>query len=151
MYPLRRLLSLLACAAALASSLPAADRAATEAEVARVDAARIAALLAGDLKALERIFADDLVYVHSAGKIDGKKDYLASLASGTLTYVSLRYDPPARIVPAGPGAAIVTGRATIEVKNKAGQLTKRVLTTTTVYVRGTQGWQVAAYQATPVQ
>jgi uncharacterized protein (TIGR02246 family) len=151
MPPLPRLLSVLACAAALATTAPAADSRASSDEVARVDAARVAALLQGDLAALERIFSDDLVYVHSAGKVDGKKDYLASLATGNLTYVSLRYDPPARIVPAGPDTAIVTGRATIDVKNKAGQLTRRVLTTTTVYVRGARGWQVASYQATPVQ
>jgi hypothetical protein len=151
MPPLPRLLSVLACAAALATTAPAADSRASTDEVARVDAARVAALLQGDLAALERIFSDDLVYVHSAGKVDGKKDYLASLATGNLTYVNLRYDPPARIVPAGPDTAIVTGRATIEVKSKAGQLTRRVLTTTTVYVRGARGWQVASYQATPVQ
>jgi hypothetical protein len=40
---------------------------------------------------------------------------------------------------------------TAETKNKAGQATKRVLTTTTVYVRSAAGWRVVSYQATPVQ
>ena len=50
----------------------------------------------------------------------------------------------------GPDTATVTGRASIEVKNKAGQVTKRVLTTTTVYVRQAAGWRVVSYQGTPV-
>jgi uncharacterized protein (TIGR02246 family) len=121
-----------------------------EAEISRLEAARIEALLRADLKALQQLFSDQLVYVHSAGKIDSKQPYLATLAAGNLNYVTLRYEPPAVVRVMGPDTAVVTGRANIETKNKAGQLTKRVLTTTTVYVRSTAGWQVVSYQATPV-
>jgi len=128
----------------------AADARAIETEIRQLDAGRVEALLKNDLKALEQLFAEDMVYVHSAGKIDTKKPYLASLAAGNLTYISIRYDPAPGVLVAGRETAVVTGRATIEFKTKAGQLNKRVLTTTTVYARGTAGWKVVSYQATPV-
>ena len=129
----------------------AADSRALEAEIRQLDAGRVEALLKNDLKALEQLFAEDMVYVHSAGKIDSKKPYLASLAAGNLTYLSIRYDPAPGVLVAGRETAVVTGRATIEFKTKAGQLNQRVLTTTTVYARGVAGWKVVSYQATPNQ
>ncbi len=146
------LVFLFAFAAAVHAASPSAgDKRSIEAEVTRVDASRVDALLKGDLKALERLFADDMVYIHAAGRIDSKQPYLAMLAAGSLTYVSLRYDPPARVVAVGPETALVTGRATIDAKNKAGQVTTRILTTTTVYVREPNGWKVVSYQGTPAQ
>lgn len=152
MKPLLRFVFILAFIAARhAAAAPSDDARGLETEIARLDAGRVEALLKGDLKALEQLFSDNLVYIHAAGKIDSKKGYLAMLASGSLTYASLRYDPPARVVVTGRDTAVVTGRATIEAKNKAGQITKRVLTTTTVYARTSAGWQVVSYQGTPVQ
>ena len=148
---IRPLVSVVVFAACLILSARAAATQDIEAEIKRLDAVRIEALLKNDVKTLEKLFADELVYIHSAGRIDSKQPYLASLASGSLTYVSLSYDPPARVTVVGRDTALVTGRATIEVKNKAGQATKRVLTTTTVYARQGAGWQVVSYQGTPVQ
>lgn len=119
-----------------------------ESEIQRLDAARVSALLQGDVPALERLFADPLVYIHANGRIDTKAGYLAILKSGDLAYVSLRYDPPVQLRIVGD-TAIATGRAHIEAKNKNGQVTKRVLTTTTVYARTTAGWKVVSYQGTP--
>lgn len=151
MKPLLRLASVFVFTAALQlSAATAGDARAVEKEISRLDASRVEALVKADFKALDQLFADDMVYVHSAGKIDTKKPYMATLTSGNLVYASVRYDPPAQILVAGPDTAIVTGRANLEVKNKAGQLTKRVLTTTTVYVRRAAGWKVVSYQATPV-
>ena len=121
-----------------------------EAEISRLDAQRIEALVKADMKALDQIYSDDLVYVHSGGKIDSKKPYLALLSYGSLIYASQRYEPPARVLLAGHDTAIVTGRANIELKNKAGKISTRVLATTTVYVRSAAGWKAISYQATPV-
>ena len=146
----RRLVLSLVFTTALSFAASTVDKKSIEAEIARLDARRVEALLKNDVKTLEQLFSDDLFYIHSAGKIDSKQPYLASLTSGNLIYVSLTYDPPARVSVMGPDTATVTGRANIEVKNKAGQLTKRVLTTTTVYVRQAAGWRVVSYQGTPV-
>jgi len=117
-------------------------------EVLRTDESRVKAILQGDAAALERLYADELVYIHANGRIDTKAGYLASLRSGGLTYVSLEYSPAPQVQITGD-TAVVTGRATIEVKNRAGQLTKRVLTTTTIYARTSSGWKIVSYQGTP--
>jgi ketosteroid isomerase-like protein len=146
-----RLVLLLVIAASPIAAAPPSGAGSIEAEIGRLETVRIDALLKGDVKALEQLYAEELVYIHAAGRVDTKKQYLAMLAAGNLTYLSLKYDPPAKITVAGRDTAIVTGRATIDAKNKAGQVTKRVLTTTTVYVRLPAGWQVVSYQGTPVQ
>lgn len=151
MNPLLRLVFVLILTIAPGAGVLRAATASAEAEVARLDARRIDALLKCDLPALEAIFSDQLVYVHSAGRVDTKQGYLALLAAGSLKYDSLTYDPPAKIVLVGRDTALVTGRATIMAKGKTGPATKRVLTTTTVYARSAAGWQVISYQATPVQ
>jgi ketosteroid isomerase-like protein len=146
-----RLLLLFACTVPGLAATPSDETRGIEAEIRRLDGVRIDALLKGDVPALERLFADEMVYIHAAGKIDTKQGYLAGLAAGNLSYVTLRYDPAPRIVVVGRDTAVVTGRATIEVKSRAGQVTQRVLTTTTVYVRSAAAWRVVSYQGTPVQ
>ena len=125
-----------------------AAEATTEAEIRRLDAGRVTALLHNDLPALQKLFSDQLVYIHANGRVDTKAGYLAALTAGDLSYVALSYDPPVQVRVTGD-TGVVTGRATIEAKGKTGQITKRVLTTTTVYVRTAHGWQVVSYQGTP--
>jgi uncharacterized protein (TIGR02246 family) len=144
-------LILILAAATHVGAAAIADAQKIESEVARVDASRIDALLKHDINTLERLFSENLFYVHSGGRVDSKQQYLASLSAGNLTYVSLQYEPPAVVRAMSRDTAVVTGRATIEARNKAGQVTKRILTTTTVYVRSPDGWQVVSYQGTPVQ
>ena len=151
MNALHRLGFILVVTATIHAATPSADTRSIEAEVSRLDASRVDALLKGDLKTLEQLYSDDLTYVHSGGRIDSKPQYLAMLAAGNLIYVSQRYEPPAQVRVVGRDTAIVTGQVTIETKNKAGQVTKRVLTTTTVYVKSPAGWKVVSYQGTPVQ
>ena len=89
----RLILVLLLVAARHAFAANAADLRGVEAEISRLDTRRIEALLKADIKALDEIYSDDLVYVHSGGKIDSKKPYLTLLTSGNLNYVSQTYDP----------------------------------------------------------
>jgi ketosteroid isomerase-like protein len=147
---IRRLSLMLVWFASAVAVATAAESSATEAEILKIDASRVDALLKNDLGALERLFADRMIYIHANGRIDTKQGYLGMLRGGNLIYVGLRYDPAPRVVVAGD-TALVTGKATIDVKNKAGQVTQRVLTTTTVYVRAGASWQVVSYQGTPVQ
>jgi ketosteroid isomerase-like protein len=147
MNPAVRYVFTLLIAFATSAHLLAADKG-IEAEVLRQDAARIAALQQADIPALERLYSDQLVYIHANGRIDTKEGYLKVLRAGDLSYSSITYDPPAqvRIV---ENTAIVTGRASIDAKGKGGKAMKRILTTTTVYVRTAAGWKVVSYQGTP--
>lgn len=151
MNTLLRLVFILLLTVAYPAIAASADRRGIEAEISRLDSRRIEALVNADMQALDEIFSDELVYVHSGGKIDSKRPYLALLSSGSLDYVSQHYEPAPRVVVAGPDTAFVTGRVTIELKSKTGQITKRALTTTTVYARSVAGWKAIFYQSTPVQ
>jgi ketosteroid isomerase-like protein len=133
------------------AAAPSDETRSIQAEILRLEGVRMDALLKGDWPTLERLYADELIYVHSGGRIDTKKGYLGMLAGGNLTYVSLRYDAPQHIVVVGRDTAIASGTASIETKNRAGQLAKRVLATTTVYARSGTTWHIVSYQGTPVQ
>jgi ketosteroid isomerase-like protein len=53
------------------------------------DAQRTAALLAKDFATLDRVLADDLLYVHSTGVAEDKRLYLERIASGHYVYHEL--------------------------------------------------------------
>ena len=46
------------------------------------------ALVAGDERALDAIYADDLVYIHSNGSIDTKQEWLGHLVEGRIDFSS---------------------------------------------------------------
>ena len=53
----------------------------TIAHIAHLDRERVAALLAKDTPALNRLLDDELVYVHSTGVADSKQSYLEGLVT----------------------------------------------------------------------
>ena len=53
------------------------------------DDARLAALIAADVDALDRLCADDLVFVHGNGRQDDKAGFLAQTRSGHIRYRSI--------------------------------------------------------------
>src|SRR5262245_55168094 len=51
-------------------------------EVWQLEGQRRAAQLAGDLKTLDALCAEEMTYTHTTGEVDTKKSYLAALGSG---------------------------------------------------------------------
>jgi uncharacterized protein (TIGR02246 family) len=102
--PLLLALGLLALPLARAESDVAAAR--------QADDARVAAFTSGDAAKLAAIFSDDLTYVHSTGKVNHKADFIATLSSGALRYLSIDYE--AREFQAvAPGVVLVRGRCLV--------------------------------------
>jgi ketosteroid isomerase-like protein len=60
-----------------------------EERVLAADDARLAALIAADADALDRLCADDLVFVHANGRQDDKAAFLEQTRSGHLRYRSI--------------------------------------------------------------
>lgn len=52
--------------------------------------ARYAAQTSNDFAAMEKLFGDELVYIHSSAVVDGKKEYIESMRSGRVKYRSMR-------------------------------------------------------------
>ena len=67
------------------------DKAKVIDEILRLQEARTAAILARDGAAMEKLFDDDLVHIHSSGKVDTKASYIEPLVSGTKGYKAIAY------------------------------------------------------------
>lgn len=111
------------------------------------DAARFAAMVAGDVAALDKMLGPDLSYTHSNGLVQDRAAFLAALRQGTLRYESMTpSDVRVRLYePAG----IVTGRIDMKVSldGKESQIAARY---TAVYVRRDGRWQLVAWHSSPI-
>ena len=114
-------------------------------EILRLDAARFLAMTRGDVAELNRILADDLVYTHSSGRVENKKEFIASIEQGTLKYVSIQNEEAtARIY---GDAALISGRAKVTISS-GGQQQSFVLRYLDVYAKRGGKWQMVAWQST---
>jgi ketosteroid isomerase-like protein len=116
-------------------------------EIARLEDARYAAMIKGDVEALGALLADDLVYAHSFGDRDSKESYVAKVKSGNITYSEISH-PIERIIARGD-MAIVAGRmiATAMVGGEVRRLNNSCLA---VWARREGRWELVAYQPTPL-
>ena len=131
-------------AAAAAAQAPADGLGATH-------AARFAAMVAGDVEALEGMLADDLTYAHSDGRVESKEQFLASLAGGDLAYLAIASEGESVIRRYGGGeVGVITGPVRVRVRlgEREGEMTLR---TTSVYVRSDGRWQLAAWHSSVVR
>jgi ketosteroid isomerase-like protein len=118
----------------------------SEDEALRAEQARYAAQTANDFAAMEQLFGDDLVYVHSSTVLDTKASFIESMRSGTVRYrqMQLRGEPRVRTFGA---VAIITGRALFEVTVK-GEDRALDLLFHSVWARRPSGLQFVSWQAT---
>ncbi len=118
-------------------------------EVMAAEQARVAALDASDVNALDRIMADDVTYVHASGKVDTKSSYLGAIRSGQLRYISWTpKDLHVRLL--GPDSAVINGEYAVRVTDARVQPTPIDISIfiLTVYARREGRWQQVAWQST---
>lgn len=58
-------------------------------ELRETDWRRRQAMISGDVAVLDSLLAEDLVWTHSSGKVDGKRSFLAKIESRAVDYQSL--------------------------------------------------------------
>jgi hypothetical protein len=58
--------------------------------VLRTDGLRLAAMMAGDGSALGRVFSDEIVFIHSDGRSEGKGDYIKNMTAGDTRYENVK-------------------------------------------------------------
>lgn len=130
----------------LAASHPvAAQTSASEKEVRAVEEQRYKAMIGADFPTLEKVLADDLVYVHSSGVVDDKNSYFAPLRSGSVRYKKI--SPEDTRVRITGTLAVVTGRSSIELERDGKPQAFR-LRFTAVYEKSAPGWRLVSWQAT---
>lgn len=125
---------------AQAGSSSAAVDAVTAAEL-----ARFKAQTSGDLKALDALLGDDLIYTHSNAQVDSKATYVGSMRSGALTYKTI--EPRDMKVRVFGNTAIITAAAHITAVSN-GQPVDNQLRYTDVWVLRDGRWQMVSWQST---
>jgi uncharacterized protein (TIGR02246 family) len=121
-----------------------------EQEIRKLDDAMAAAVLANDLPALEKLWADDLTVNAPTNQLRrGKKEVLALVRAGMLDYASI--DRNVEAVLLYKDTAIVMGSETVRPRGKApfaGQTVRRRFTN--IWIRRNGQWQLTARHASIV-
>jgi ketosteroid isomerase-like protein len=112
-----------------------------------LESRRFRAMIEADAAALESLLADGMVYTHSTSATDGKAAYIAGVKSKKWQYRQI--DRPVEDIQVHGDTAVVTGQVRIDVliDGKAKVLNSRY---TDVWVKGAKGWQMVAWQSTPI-
>ena len=116
-------------------------------EALQAEDARYAAQTSNNFAAMEALFGEDLVYVHSSAVVDGKASYIESMRSGNVKYrVMKRSNVKVRTYGC---IAIISGDANFDVTVKGHDLSVQ-LRFHTVYAKRPGGLQFISWQATRV-
>lgn len=112
-----------------------------------LEQARSRALVEEDYSRVTELFADDLVYVHTTGLVQGKADYL-EYAQSAVQYLAIeRGELQVRFY--GEHMAIMTGPQCNTLQKRGGdQPIRGEGFATQVWVLGAQGWQMSSFHAT---
>jgi ketosteroid isomerase-like protein len=116
-------------------------------EIRRLEEERYRAMCEGDIATLERLLADSLVYTHSYGGADGKASYLDGVRAKKWVYRKI--ERPKENIQLHGDCAVVTGQVRIELvaDGKPKTLSSAY---TNVWIKGPRGWQMVAWQSTPL-
>ena len=133
---------------ALAPSMLAQSAAGkVEQQVLQAEKDRFAAMIKGDRPALEKLLADDLTYTHSSALFESKEQFIKSVTSGNIDYVSIVPSESDWKVRVNGNTAIVNGVAAVNVIDTGKDLKIKIRYTTILTNRG-GSWQLQAWQAT---
>jgi ketosteroid isomerase-like protein len=104
------------------------------------------ALLRRDVAALEKIWADDYVFVNASGEVLTKQQRLANVKSGATALDSINEDENLA-VRVHQNSAVTTNRVTIKGQY-SGQSVSGQYRSTMVWVKSSAGWQLVSNQLT---
>ena len=112
-----------------------------------LESRRYRAMCEADAATLEQLLGDSLVYTHSYGGADSKATYLDGIRSKKWVYRNI--DRPIEDIQVHGDCAVVTGKVKIELlsEGKPKTLNSRF---TNVWVKNATGWQMVAWQSTPL-
>ena len=108
---------------------------------------RYKAMIDGDAATLDKLLADTLVYTHSYGGADSKAAYLDGVRAKKWVYRKI--ERPVEDIQVHGDSVVITGHVRIELvqDGKPKTLNSRY---TNVWVKGAKGWQMVAWQSTPI-
>lgn len=107
---------------------------------------RFKVMVSKDIPGLQAVLHKDLVYFHSSGVQDNKESYIASIASGKSSYVTITPEEMQHRVYGKTG--INTGIVSILQQAADGAQTTIRLRFTDVFVFVDKRWQMVSWQST---
>jgi ketosteroid isomerase-like protein len=107
------------------------------------------AILQRDIATLEKIWADDYVFVNAAGDVLTKTERLANVKSGATALDSINEEENVT-VRVYQNSAVVTSRVTLKGQY-SGQPISGEYRSTLVWVKGPGGWQLVSNQLTALK
>ena len=122
------------------------DRAITADEALKAENSQYTAQTTSDFDALQRLYGDDLVYVHSAAVVDGKASYIDRQRSGLHYHVMKPSDVKVRVFGC---LAIITGRGDYEVTDNGKDSSPHLLFTA-VWAKQGSRCSVCLLRSTPI-
>ena len=112
-----------------------------------LESRRYRAMCEADAVTLEQLLGDSLVYTHSYGGADSKASYLDGIRSKKWVYRAI--DRPIEDIQVHGDCAVVTGQVRIELLSDGKPKTLNSAYTN-VWIKGPKGWQMVAWQSTPL-
>ena len=132
----------------MAQNAPDKKQAAAKSEVEALERQRFEALVKKDYTFLEKVFADDLLYVHSSGKTDNKMTYITSIKEGKSSYDKIDVEEITVRPYNNQKAAVVNGVVNITQSPVDGKSNMLHLRYTVVYIKNKgKGWQLVTWQS----
>jgi ketosteroid isomerase-like protein len=117
-------------------------------EVAKTEAAWVNAVQRGDLKAIDELLSNDLVYAHSTGTVETKQQYMAKLKAGAQKYTGIdESDTKVRVY---GNTGVVTTKVRMTGSTKGVPFDNK-LQMTHVWVKQGNNWQLVSHQTTRLQ
>lgn len=120
---------------------------AVKTELLALEQERRRALIEEDYPRVAKLFADDLVYVHTTGLVQGKADYL-EYARSAVQYLDIeRGELLVRFY--GEHLAVMTGTQCNTLRKRGGdQSIRGEGFATQVWTFGSEGWQISSFHGT---
>jgi ketosteroid isomerase-like protein len=110
-----------------------------------LDRKRMNAMAQKDIKTLNEVIADDLVYTHSSARLDTKQSLIGNMEGGSTVYTSV---VPSDVKAQDLGDTVVlTGSCQISV-NAGGRPNSFGVRFTDVYAKRGGKWQMVTWQST---
>ena len=119
-----------------------------EPDVRAAERAWARAITTNDAAALDKLLGDQLIYAHSTGIVDTKKDYIAKIASGRQKYEGV--DPQGMIVKLYGNTAVVHAQVHMWGVNQSGKFDDHLMMLH-VWLKNGGGWQLVAHQTTKLK
>ena len=119
-----------------------------KATIKQLEDRRYKAMCEADAATLDQLLGDTLVYTHSYGGADTKASYMDGIRAKKWQYRKIER-PKEHIEVYGDGTVVVSGQVRIELLADGAPKTLNSAFTN-VWIKGAKGWQMVAWQSTPL-